>query len=212
VVEAALTLLANAGPQAITFRAIARQLGGSVSLVTHRFSARSQIVRAVAEFIDEDFRAEAKSRLRSAENATQRLHALLCWLLPGAEHFSDPRNKAFLNLLTAPPRDRAVADEAISHLDRWVSAMLRDCLAPLVEADRVGSDADILRAALVGIEIQAAKVPGVWTELRCAAALNYLLRCLDLPQIGSPPTGACLPGNDTKSRDGAPAFDSSSGP
>src|SRR5207253_2248164 len=82
VARAAIQLLAKRGPRGLTLRALAEELGGSITLVTHFYPNRRALLDAVTEQAIEDSAAELGAFDEQDLAPAERLRQFLVWLLP----------------------------------------------------------------------------------------------------------------------------------
>src|SRR5262249_39838373 len=82
IARAAIRLLARNGPRGLTLRALADELGGSITLVTHFFPNRRALLDAVTSQVIEDSATDLASAERAQLAPAERLRAFLRGLLP----------------------------------------------------------------------------------------------------------------------------------
>ena len=82
IVKVTMGLLATGGLRAVTIREVARQLGGSVTLVTHYYPTRSAILDDLASQLIEIWRQEVADIDAGTDEPIERLRQYLAWALP----------------------------------------------------------------------------------------------------------------------------------
>ena len=64
ITSAAMRILARGGPQALTLKSLAEEMGGSITLVTHFISNRAELFTAVVDDLTESYDEELRKRTR----------------------------------------------------------------------------------------------------------------------------------------------------
>ena len=167
-------------------RAIARELGGSVTLVTHYFPTRRSILECLAPQLFKRWQAEVDATQDAAADETERLRALLFWILP-LDRTDRIDDRAFHSLLGASPDDRESIGSLFRDFDEWIRRILRAHLASFVSADRLNQAVELIRVSSVGIELLSLESPDAWPRERQVAILGQLLRLIGLPDVVNRP-------------------------
>ncbi|MFW6066985.1 MAG: TetR/AcrR family transcriptional regulator [Myxococcota bacterium] len=176
---AALRILAEQGPGALTIRSLADALGGSTTLITHYFPSRQKLVEGLAAYLLEHWQREA-AELRRQGGGTADLRALLVWMLPLSE-WARLCERARLSLQAASGEDRKLGRGLLRTIDRWMRAELNTALTPHVPDEAVRERlVDVLRAAVAGVVLTSAEHPDEWPAERQLAVVDELLGRLGL--------------------------------
>ena len=177
IAKAAIRILSEEGPAALTLRRLAKELGGSQTLITHFYPNREELFRAVTDRLiasyDEDL-----GRLEQGKNPAERLRLLLEWMLPmGQENQLAERGRVLL------VGQRNQTDGVQHFFDAHESKMrqlLRDHVTPLSPADRVEPIVEILRVLVNGVALSTVEHPGEWPDQRLTGLLDSILDTLGL--------------------------------
>jgi AcrR family transcriptional regulator len=177
IVDATVRVLAARGVRGLTFRAVAEEMGGSSTLVTHYFPTRQALLDALAESVawlpEEVFVLES-----GTDDPRRRLRIFLQWWLPRDE--PDRRaEQARINLIGE--RDTRMRTQHF--FDAWdarMREMLRDHLKDLLPASDIPATVDLLRTVTNGISLSTVEHPEEWPASRQFAVLDHALRLLGL--------------------------------
>lgn len=177
IYEAAMRLLNSSGPGALTLRNLAKELGGSIMLVTHIYPDRESLMKgitkhAIAEF-DQDLDV-----ITSAEDDRQRLRLLLEWMLPLSE--SDQVRERGRVMLVGYRESDLHVNVFFAAMDRKMRSLLRRTLEPFFSGDELELAVENLRVWTNGIVLSTVEHPGRWNRKRMRTALDYQLRLMGL--------------------------------
>jgi AcrR family transcriptional regulator len=173
VARAAIRLLARNGPRGLTLRALADELGGSITMVTHFFRNRSAILDAVTQVMIEDSAAELAEFDGEGVTPEQRLRGFLNWLLPTTDE------------AVALERSRVMmAAESDAHFnvqnfyDTWENTT-RDLIAGYIPAtvppEQKAFYIDLVRVIQNGVVLSAVEHPKYWTPAKQQAFIDALV-------------------------------------
>ena len=178
IATVALTLLARDGASGLSLRNIAAEMGGSLTLVTHYYANRQELMTDLARQICDGWQADIDRMDEAHHEPRERLRTFLAWMLPLTEKGQEEEH-ARLALLVADsdPDCRAVLVE----FDNYLRELLRQRLAGLVPKKRVPVVADLLRAFTSGIVLDAQLTPELWPAKRQLALLDAMLSAV-LPE------------------------------
>lgn len=177
IIEAAKYVLAHGGPAGLTIRSVAKRLGGSITLVTHFYPTRPELMRAVVTAMSESFEAELTD-LETGADAPGRLRILLEWMLPLTDQ--DWVNESGrIQLLSQRGKD-ASFEEFADAMDARMRGLLRQHLEPLVPDGRVEAYVDLLRVTVNGIVLAAVEHHDDWPAKRQLAVLDDALTAFSL--------------------------------
>lgn len=178
IVKATVHVLAHKGLGGLTIRAVAEQLGGSVTLVTHYYRSREDLINDLAVQLTAGWTETVDVLDAGIREPRDRLEALLIWALPetGDQMLIE---RARLQLLAA--RDEFPdAGSVFSAWDDYMRSLFREHLVEIVSADRVESTVDLLRATVTGITFEAYQHG--WSVDRQRAVLSDVLAVTGLVQ------------------------------
>lgn len=177
ILDASRRILLAGGPSSLTIRAVAKELGGSITLVTHYFPTRPELMRAVvAEMID-SYDTELAT-LEEGADAPARLRILMRWLLPLAEN-EWAAEKGRIVLIAQREQEPSIG-EFFTTLDTRIRELLRRHIEPLVPADRVEATVDLLRVLANGLVLTAVEHHDAWPPERQLAVLDAALAAYGL--------------------------------
>jgi AcrR family transcriptional regulator len=186
IAYAALRLMSTRGPAALTLRGLAEELGGSITLVTHFYRNRAELLKGIADQLVDDYDAQIADLERGADDPT-RLRLLLEWMLPlTRDARTEERARVLLNAERASDLHVQSFFEA---MDRKMRALLRDHVEPLVEGSQVDITVDALRVMVNGVVLSAVEHPRKWPAKRQLALLDHMLGSLGLTKPLVPPAG-----------------------
>ncbi|MFC9557190.1 TetR/AcrR family transcriptional regulator [Rhodococcus sp. NPDC056960] len=177
IARAAQTLIAEGGFAAISLRAIAQTMGGSMTLVTHFYKTREELMRGIFKQMLVNFQEDLDEREEGA-TPLERLHILLEWLLPLDE---DSRHQEQGRVLLAGgTRTEPHAQEFLDLMEKHMTGLLRDHLQGLVSPAEVEPVVAALRAVTNGIQLSAIEHPDKWPPEQQVAVLHRILGGLGL--------------------------------
>lgn len=177
ILLATLDVLSEQGPSGLSFRTVAKRMGGSSTLVTHYFPSRQALIDAlvgdIASWPDQIGEIEA-----GATDARERLRRFLRWLLPDdAQGLKE--ESARINLIGE--RDiRLRTDHLFDAWDDKARELLRGHVEGLVRPDRVDTVVDVLRSTTNGITLSVIEHPTKWPPDRQHAVLDEILSAFGL--------------------------------
>jgi AcrR family transcriptional regulator len=179
IAYAALRLMSTRGPAALTLRGLAEELGGSITLVTHFYRNRAELLKGIADQLIDDYDADLADLEKGADEQT-RLRVLLEWMLPlTLEARNDERARVLLN---AERQSDLHVQYFFEAMDQKMRALLRDHVRPLVEPANVDVTVDALRVLVNGVVLSAVEHPRKWPSKRQLALLDHILGCLGLQE------------------------------
>lgn len=180
---AAMRVLARSGPDGLTLRALARELNGSITLVTHFYPDRQTLLEGIIDEISTNYDEDLAS-LPSTDDRIENLRAYLLWMVPQtAEDIDVERCRVALVHSASNP---AIARFFVAMEDKARSAF-RERLTGLVPAEEVPGAVDYLRTLVNGAVLSAVEHPDIWTAERQHDVIEYGLRSLGLVDAGCEP-------------------------
>ncbi len=172
-----LSILAEKGPRAVTFRGVAERMGGSSTLVTHYFKSRQQLLDALVETVA-DWPGDLDELEAGVEDPHERLRLFMHWMVPAdPEGYTEERARISL----AGAHDGSVRIQGI--FDAWdegVRAQFMRHLDGLVPAERIDRVIDILRSVTNGITLSVIEHPDDWPPERQWGVIDEALAMLGL--------------------------------
>lgn len=176
--DASFRLLAKGGPSALTLKALADELGGSITLVTHFYPNRAALLAGfLGRFLDES-RREVLEIDTSSGDPRQRLRAVLEWLLPTTEESAQLERVRIL--IIAQLDSEPEFAPFISEMEPLIRSILRDHLVGVVPDEELDITVDALRTFSNGVAISAVEHPEIWDADRQFKLLNFVLDRLAL--------------------------------
>jgi AcrR family transcriptional regulator len=180
ITSIAIRILSEAGLDGLTLRSIADELGGSITLVTHIYPTRRDLLLGLAETLLEEYDA-LLPELEAGRDRPERLRILLEWMLPRSEDgWSQERSR--IVLLTDPDTGLILA----AKMDLRMRTLIRDHLIGLVPADELDEHVELLRVLTNGIVLASVEHRDEWPAERQVRTLHSALRRLDLLPVVSP--------------------------
>jgi AcrR family transcriptional regulator len=177
---AAIKLLAERGPGALTLRELAREMGGSITLITHFYPNRSALLDGIVDQSIADFDGDLAA-LETDLAPANRLRVLLEWMLP-LEEIGRREEVARIMLLGGKGSDLPV-QRFFDAMESKMRSLLHDHLTPLLPTAQVDPTAEALRVFTNGIVLSAAEHPADWPAARQLAVLDRVLTAFGLDDV-----------------------------
>ena len=171
IARAALRLLAHRGPSGLTFRSLAQEMGGSLTLITHYYATRDELLLDIPAQLAIDWERDL-AELDADPDPRERLRGLLEWLLPLDEEGKEDEWARFALLVA---RQEMQSLNSLRQFDAYIREQLRQHVAPLVEEKQVDATVDLLRAITDGIVVNALSNPEAWPAERQLALVHRAL-------------------------------------
>jgi AcrR family transcriptional regulator len=175
IATAALDLISNEGSTALTIRSVATRLGGSITMVTHYYANRSELLLDMATQLAAGWQQEVEVLTAAKRTPREKLVALLEWLLPTDEEGRRDERARFA-LLAAHDEPECAA--VIHDFDAGVRGMIAAHVTGLVDDARVPLLVDALRATTDGIVLGEYAVPEAWPPERQLATVHIVVDAL----------------------------------
>jgi AcrR family transcriptional regulator len=186
ITTAAIKLLAERGPAALTLRELAREMGGSITLITHFYPNRSALLEGITDQAFADYDADL-ARLETDLAPPARLRVLLEWMLP-LDESSRKEEIARIMLLGSGDSDLPV-QRFFDAMESKMRGLLRDHLSPLVPGGEVEPTAETLRVFTNGVVLSVAEHPADWPPARQLGLLDRVLNALGLTEAATSRVG-----------------------
>jgi AcrR family transcriptional regulator len=177
IARAAIRLLAKSGPRGLTLRALADELGGSITLVTHFFPNRRALLDAVTNQLIEESATDLASVDNTQLTPARRLRAFLMWLLPTtAEALQLERGRV---LLSAESDAHFNVQEFFDTWERAIRDLIERYVSPLVPENERQFYVDLLRVVQNGVVLSAVEHPKYWTPEKQTAFIDALVPMIE---------------------------------
>lgn len=167
---AAMRILARGGPSALTLRSLAKELNGSITLVTHFFSNRDDLFEAITDDLllayDHDHSWERVG------DPSGSLRGLIEWLVP-MEQDDDEREASRVALISMRDQSKGI-DHFYVAMEERVRGMLAHAVNEVVPSELVPTATDYLRAAINGLVLSIVEHPKYWTLERRESVIDVL--------------------------------------
>lgn len=181
ILVATADIIGRDGIKGLTFNAVAKQLGGTVTLVTHYYKVKSELIADLAAFLIEGFEQGLSRIEEGIEDALSRLHAFLAWALPiSPEGLAEERGRI---RLVAEVENIPEVNIMFKAFDERMRQFIRDHLLPLVGASEIESYVETLRIMTNGICLATVENEAAWPAQRQLAAINHTLKFLGLGEV-----------------------------
>lgn len=176
-------LWAARGERACTMRAVAAELGTSMTVITRSFASRAEMMRFTRDVLLDEWAATTAAAMAAETTPAGKLRALLLQQCPVDEQtLAD----GALWLQTLAPSQR---DEELIAGNRRFNDELLAMAIPLLEQLGIDPDtAPLLMVAVYGLNAAAVEDPRTWTYARVEQALDDVLHCFGIDDDrGRPP-------------------------
>ncbi|WPO88856.1 TetR family transcriptional regulator C-terminal domain-containing protein (plasmid) [Herbiconiux sp. KACC 21604] len=181
IAQAAFRLLAREGSRGLTVKALAAELGGSTTLITHIYPRKSDIYDGMLASLEEDL-ATTLSRVPSSDDPVAGLRAFLMWCIPlNADEIEEERLR--LVLLDQAEHDPRIRTFLIG-VEQKMRTLFRQQLAPLVPADQIEPLTLLLRALTNGATLGSIEHPEKWDAHRVGQVIDHLVDTVVRPRVG----------------------------
>lgn len=177
ITTAAMRVLGRGGPQALTLKSLAEELGGSVTLVTHFIANRKELFTALTDDLTEGYEEELERREEGARGV-ERLWSLVTWLCPMSKDEIE-REQARVALISHRHEHPSI-EHFFDAMESRMRSLLRNRLTEVVPADEVEHATEYLRAVTNGVTLSAIEHPDMWPPARAEQVLRTALRGLGL--------------------------------
>jgi AcrR family transcriptional regulator len=187
IAQAALKLLARNGVRGLTMRALAAELQGSLTLVTHYYRSRSEILTDLATQLSAAWRDELEELERPANDPWTRLRTLLEWLLPMTPEGREEERARFALVIG---RDDHECARVLAEFDSDMRSLIAAHVSELVPPDVVEKVTALLRATTSGVVFEDYLDEGAWPEHRQLELVDDLIEWVSAQAVRfKAPTG-----------------------
>lgn len=183
---AGIKLLAKDGPRGLTLRALAEELGGSITMVTHFFPNRRALLDAVSAQLVEEGVTELESFDQQDLKPSERLRAFLMWLLPTTDEAMQLERSRVL--MSSESDAHFNVQEFFDSWEKTIRELIRRYVAPLVPAPELDLYVDLLRVVQNGVVLSSVEHPKYWTPEKQTDFVEALVPLIErLAQAPSTP-------------------------
>jgi AcrR family transcriptional regulator len=187
VAQAAIRLLARSGPSGLTLRALADELGGSITIVTHFFRNRSEILDAVTQLLIEDSAVELGALGGEEVTAEERVRGVLEWLLPlSDEALALERSRV---MMVAESDSRFNVQQFYDTWETKTRDLIAEHLPAGIPPDSRAFYVDLVRVLQNGVILSAVEHPKYWTGDKQYAFIDGLVELFRTLGLFSPGDG-----------------------
>lgn len=177
IYEAAMRLLSDRGPGALTLRNLADELNGSITLVTHVYPDRASLMKGLTHRAIDEFDRDL-AELEQGADERARLRLLLEWMLPMTKS-EQVKERARVMLVSYRDSDLHVSVFFVA-MDQKMRALLRSHLEPFLAGDDLDLAVETLRVMINGVVLATSEHPGKWPRKRILALLDHQLGLMGL--------------------------------
>jgi AcrR family transcriptional regulator len=180
IATAALRLISTKGYRALTLRAVAAELNGSLTLVTHYYASREELLKDMATQLMSQWDEELATLERDATDASERLRLFLEWMIPMDEQ-GELEERARIILAAETRSEHPDIQETLNTWDLAMRSALQERVAAVIEdPEEVKSVAEILRVFTNGVVLSVIEHPDEWPSERQGGVLDRVLSRLNL--------------------------------
>lgn len=187
IARRAFDVLAKDGPAGLTIQAVADEMGGSITLVTHVFPTRAELTRGTVDYF-----ISSLLKHEEIEKSADPLEVLKTELVRMAPLDDTSRQQERGRVLMIGERDQESAKIFADAMENHNRQRLRSCLSGIVPEDHLEQAVDFIRSFVNGLVLSAVEHPKHWTSERQNGIIDLLLTNLTtlFGYEESPPSGA----------------------
>lgn len=176
IIDAAILEIGESGIERFALKNVGRRLGGSVTMVTHYFTSRSELFAALLEQMVRDS-DEACTQLEQISDPRRRLSEIVDFFVP-----------ATTDAIALERARIAVSSHAMSNpethsffqrLDPTMRAVIRTGIRDLVPASELETAVDLVRIWTSGLVLLMIERTDYWDEARRDRVLAMMSRSLE---------------------------------
>lgn len=177
VTAAAIKLLSEGGFASLSLSRLAKELGGSMRLVTHYFRDRQELLSAILEDGREDTE-RLISEIEGIPEPRARLRRTMEWFLVQNERDMQ-LEKTRVALVVHKDLEPSIND-FFAAVELEMRRALRAAVVALVPDEEVESLVDLLRAWASGLALVSVEHPEIWTPAKQRRVLDDFLTRIGL--------------------------------
>lgn len=181
IIVATTNVLAREGLKGLSLNAVAKQLGGTVTMITHYYGSKSDLINDLAERMIMAYEQDLDEIESGVEDPLVRLHAFLEWTLPLTDEgmIEERQRIRLIGDCDEIPAIRAM----FKKFDVRMRDFIREHLRPLVDIETLEDNTELLRVVTTGLCLAAVENHHEWPGERQIKVLNRTLSLLGLGQI-----------------------------
>lgn len=184
IVDATMKVLSHSGTRGLSLRAVAAEMGGSTTLITHYFPTQQELLDEVTAQLLVGWDAEIAALDAGNDSPRARLEALLKWMLPLTEEDLQTE-RSRISLLEG----QLLGEEnrvLFQGMETKIRELFRSHLRELLPADDIEQAVELMRVTTNGVVLSVLEHPDAWPAERQLAILDWLLGSLNLnDELGS---------------------------
>lgn len=177
IINAAITTLSKGGFGTFSLRNLAKQMGGSMTLITHYFPNREALMEAILASQVQDI-SDFNEEVQNVADPIERLRLVIEWAIPSDE-WSVTLEKARIALVAHRDVDPLI-DEFIMRLEPLMRGVYRDHVAELVDEEDLEMTVDLMRSWISGMALSTIEHPEIWTRERQLRVAERFISMLPL--------------------------------
>lgn len=182
IAEAALRLIATKGYRAMTLRAVAAELNGSLTLVTHYYPSRAALLEDMATQLLSQWDDDLQAIEEQSTDNWQRLGLFLEWMIPMDDQ-GELEERARIILAAETRSNHPDIQETLNKWDLAMRSALQERVAAVIDdPNEVAAVSEILRVFTNGVALSVVEHPDEWPPERQSKSIDTILSRLDLPQ------------------------------
>lgn len=185
IVDATMKVLSRSGTRGLSLRAVAAEMGGSTTLITHYFPTQQELLDEVTAQLLAGWDGEIAALDAESETPFSRLEALLRWMLPLTEE-SLQAERSRISLLEG----QLLGEEnrvLFQGMESKIRELFRSHVSELVSTDEIEQIVELLRVTTNGVVLSVLEHPDAWPPERQLAILDWLLDSLGLTERAGAP-------------------------
>ncbi|WP_251048863.1 TetR/AcrR family transcriptional regulator [Microbacterium sp. ISL-103] len=177
IIDAAVKILSEGGFVKLTLSNLARELGGSMRLVTHYYADRPALVQGI---LDKMMREtdEVLAEIAQIDSPERKVRHTLDWFLLPDER-SIREEKVRIALLVHKDVEPAI-QRFFDAVEPAMRNLLREALSPVVPEEELEAKVDLTRVWTGGLALSVIEHPEAWPQQRQAQVMNEFLNALGL--------------------------------
>lgn len=181
IIAATTSVLAREGLRGLSLSAVAKQLGGTVTLVTHYYSSKAELIKDLAARMIKDYELELAEIGAGITDPVTRLHTFLVWVLPLTEEgLTEERSRI---RLIADGDENPEVRAMFQAFDARMRRFIREHIQPLVTDELLDPHVEMLRVLTTGICLAAVENIAEWPRDRQLSVLNHTLRLMGIDAV-----------------------------
>lgn len=177
IIDAAMTLIAEGGFVNLTLSNIAKELGGSIRMITHYFKDRRALIQGI---LDEAMRNTnaVLAEMSTIDDPHRRIRHALSWFLLDDEQAV--REEKVLVALLAHRGTEPTIESFFEEVDAAMRRVVHAAVEHAVARDKLESTIDLVRVWTSGLSLSVIERPDAWSLDKQTRALDDFLERMGL--------------------------------